>query len=37
MLYDLLAGAIGECAAWCGRGAVLSTGHDTTMPAAAAN
>jgi hypothetical protein len=35
MLYDLLASAIGECAAWCGRGAVLSSGHDTSVLAAA--
>jgi hypothetical protein len=35
MLYDLLASAIGECAEWCGRGAALSTGHDTAMMAAA--
>ena len=35
MLHDLLASAIDECAAWCGRGDVLSTGRDTTMLAAA--
>jgi hypothetical protein len=35
MLYDLLASAIGECAAWYGRGAVLSSGHDTSVLAAA--
>jgi hypothetical protein len=35
MLCDLLASAIGECAAWCGRGAALSSGHDTSVLAAA--
>jgi hypothetical protein len=35
MLHDLLAGAIGECAAWCGRPSGPGTGRDTTAMAAA--
>jgi hypothetical protein len=35
MLYDLLASAIGECAAWCGRHPGPSTRRDTPMVAAA--
>jgi hypothetical protein len=35
MLYDLLASAIGECAAWCDRQPVLNTGRDATLLAAA--
>jgi hypothetical protein len=35
MLHDLLASAIGECAAWRGRRSGSSTGRDTTMVAAA--
>jgi hypothetical protein len=35
MLCDLLASAIGECAAWCGRQSGLSASRDTTMMAAA--
>jgi hypothetical protein len=35
MLYDLLASAIGECAAWYGRQSGLSISRDTTMMAAA--
>jgi hypothetical protein len=34
MLCDLLASAIGECAAWCGRQSGLSASRDTTMMAA---
>jgi threonine/homoserine efflux transporter RhtA len=35
MLHDLLASAIGECAAWCGRRSGLSTGRDAALTAAA--
>jgi len=35
MLLDLLASAIGECAAWCGRRSGLSTGRDAALTAAA--
>jgi hypothetical protein len=35
MLYDLLASAIGECAAWCGRPSGPSASRGTTMLAAA--
>src|SRR5215469_12882291 len=35
MLYDLLAGAIGECTAWCGRESGPGAEFGTTLPAAA--
>jgi hypothetical protein len=35
MLHDLLASAIGECAAWCGRRSGLSTGRGAALIAAA--
>ena len=35
MLHDLLASAIGECAAWCGRRPGLGTGRDAALTAAA--